>query len=77
MKYCEIIEEYVISLMKNNRELILLQDGATCHTSRLTKLKLSEFQLTIKQNSPQSSDLNGIEMIWSILNMLVIRINKI
>jgi transposase len=54
-----------------NKELILLQDGATSHTARYTEDKFSDLNLKFKQNPPHWPDLNRIEMIWAILKRYV------
>ena len=51
--------------------LILVQDGATSHTSKKTKLYLDNENIRFKNQSPKSPDLNPIEKIWSILKFYV------
>ncbi|KAL4487881.1 hypothetical protein ABPG72_022741 [Tetrahymena utriculariae] len=62
-------EQYQICLQKTflpfkleHPRIILLQDGAKCHTSKSTMSFFNEQQIQYIQNPPYSPDLNCIEM---------------
>ena len=46
------------------REWVLLQDGASCHTSGKTKKWLEDHQIRVIDHPPLSPDLNPIENLW-------------
>jgi hypothetical protein len=46
----------------------LCQDGARCHTAKLTRKFLKERKVSLLQLPPRSPDLNPIENIWGILS---------
>jgi hypothetical protein len=49
------------------QEWVLVQDGATCHTSDKTINRLSDKCIICPEWPPNSPDLNPIEMIWGII----------
>src|SRR5690606_40879716 len=47
---------------------LLLQDGASCHTAKKIKIFLKENKIKLISGYPsQSTDLNVIEYIWSMI----------
>ena len=57
---------------------MLVQDGATAHTSRKTIEFCNHHKIPIITQSPRSPDLNSIEMVWGyIKKTLSLRFSKI
>lgn len=72
-RYVDTLKNY---LMPNNcefdiRRMVFQQDGASCHTAKLTGAFFSEVGLMVLPWPANSPDLNPIENIWSVLKQNV------
>lgn len=74
-KYQEILEKALPSIRKILPKFILMQDGATPHTSRSTKNWLSSNNISVASWPPNSPDLNPIENVWGLMKREVERQN--
>jgi hypothetical protein len=68
--YSKTLEECFIQEANEKfgiKEWVLVQDGATCHTSERTITRLCEQCIVCQEWPPNSPDLNPIEMMWGIM----------
>jgi hypothetical protein len=66
--YCHILQEHLQPSMGFGNCQIFQHNGATAHTSRMTKEWLMEHNVTLLQPWPgSSSDMNPIENCWIVL----------
>jgi len=72
-RYVETLETYLIQNIRKSaiRSMVFQQDGASCHTAKLTRTFLSDTGLTVLPWPANSPDLNPIENIWSVLKYCV------
>ena len=61
------LRKFISQLEVNIENYILLQDGASCHTSKSTQRCLNVKQLDALTWPAQSPDVNGIENGWEMM----------
>ena len=64
----EVLDTEVNPLMRNNRGIQLLHDGAPAHLARATTAYLNANNVNVVDFPPKSPDLNISEQIWDELN---------
>ena len=71
MTYCEVLRHELVqsmSMMPNKSEFIFQQDLAPWHTLNIVQATIKQMKLKVLDWTPKSSDLNLVEMLWSILD---------
>ena len=69
--YCDILQQELTQSMgklPNKSAYTFQQDLAPWHTSKLVQEKMAKLKLNVLEWPVKSSDLNPIEMLWSILD---------
>ena len=69
--YCDVLQhqlKHSMAQIPKNTKIFFKQDLAPWHTPNIMKEKIAKFKLDLLDWAPKSSDLNPIEMLWSILD---------
>ncbi|CAF1667223.1 unnamed protein product, partial [Rotaria magnacalcarata] len=69
--YCEVLSNELkrsMNKFQDKARLIFQQDLAPWHTSHIVTTKMKQMKLNVLDWPAKSSDLNPIEMAWSILD---------
>ena len=69
--YCDVLQNEVKQFLAKTpatAKMIFQQDLAPWHTSNMAKEKIVKLKLNVLEWAPKSSDLNPVEMLWSILD---------
>ena len=69
--YCDVLQQELIQSMEklsNKSAYTFQQDLSSCHTSKLIQEKMAKLKVNVLEWPAKSSDLNPIEMFWSILD---------
>ena len=69
--YCDVLQQELTQSMgklPNKSAYSFQQDLAPWHTSKLVQEKMAKLKLNVLEWPAKSSDLNPIEMLWSILH---------
>jgi len=73
-RYCDdVLQPVVLPLANENRGLILMQDGATSHTARVTRDFLAANHIRTLPWPARSPDINPIEHLWDRLGRAIKR----
>jgi len=67
-KYIEILENYLMPIIRNDMDVIFQDDGAPCHSSKKTKKWKMKQLLPGLPWAPQIPDMNPIEHVWDYLD---------
>jgi transposase len=72
-RYIDTLQGYLLEGKRKStvEKMVFQQDGASCHTAKLTRAFLSTTGLTVLPWPANSPDLNPIENIWAILKQNV------
>jgi len=72
-RYVDVLQGYLLDGKSKStlKKMVFQQDGASCHTAKLTQEFLSSKGLTVLPWPANSPDLNPIENMWAILKQNV------